>query len=901
MVATLGIDAPRTKQDGSGAFTDPGTIVAIAAWAGAVADAVAEPAPARARPGRADRRRRSGSTSRASAIPTEPPPAASAGSVPRGCRTLHVRSPAWRRCRRSRTAARRRRRWATRSGRRRRVIRWRPSPSSCRRTSPACRPAARSPSRAGSPTSRSTPRSAWPSGSVGAAAASAGGAPLTEPVLTAAIRAELAGPHRVLRAGGRPRRDGACARSSLRRAVACPTRDDRGAAHGRARNGRGRSSSCSTASGGGSATASTRTGSSSSRVARDRRRRPDGGRDRIGRRPPSAAAAARAARPRRRGHRRPARRRGSSARPVSRRPTRRCSPRARAGASRCARSRTGAVTGTEMIGASDVDDELRAVTRRLLALAASGIRFDRMAVVMPAVEPYARTIAAMLDAAGIPYNGPSSRRLGDSIAGRAVARLVRMVESDFGRDEVMALLAAVPMRTPSERAGTDRPVGPCLAARRRRRRRRLDDAPGALRDRAERTRRRPRRGRHRGRRRVAAHGGCGTASSRRSSPSCAPASRRSSTPRAGGRGPTTWRPRSTRCWSTPARRRRWPEEEVEALDAVHAALARLADLDPIEPDPSAATFARALENELRVARGRHGRYGDGIVCVPLGAAVGLDHDVVAIVGMAEGSMPNVRREDALVAESDRALAVDGELVTRTSFAADQRTRVPGRARRCRRTHRILSAPRGDLRTGRERAPSRFFLDTASALSGRRVFSSDFATLTVADGLDAVPSFAAGLTRVDAAATAMDRELGVVAAAVRAGDDAAESSRRRRHPGRDRHRGRPRPRRLGRHTVGRRRRHGAPLGAVTGHGGPGVTDPAPGLGRVPVPLLPRQRAARPGRGDARTGARALGAGSGHARARDPRGVRRGGAGEAATRSVCRRGRRGVPTRWTACAR
>ena len=50
---------------------------------------------------------------------------------PRRCRTPHVRSPAWRRCRRSRTDARRRRRWATRSGRHRRVIRSRPSPSWC--------------------------------------------------------------------------------------------------------------------------------------------------------------------------------------------------------------------------------------------------------------------------------------------------------------------------------------------------------------------------------------------------------------------------------------------------------------------------------------------------------------------------------------------------------------------------------------------------------------------------------------------------------------------------------------------------------------------------------------------------------------------------------------------------
>jgi hypothetical protein len=429
-----------------------------------------------------------------------------------------------------------------------------------------------------------------------------------------------------------------------------------------------------------------------------------------------------------------------------------------------------AVAGTEMIGASDVDDELRAVTRRLLALAATGIRFDRMAVVMPSVEPYPRTVDAMLDAAGVPHNGPASRRLGDSIAGRAAARLVRMVESDFGRDEVMAFLAAVPLR-----GASDRPVPTDRWDRVSRRAgvvggedwtARLERYATELGARADDR---------------ASAGADGDAGLRRT----AAAARELSVFVAGLRASVQaivdargWRARAEQVAAAldallvDARaRRRWPAEEVEALDAVHTALDRLAELDPIEPDPTVATFARALEGELRVARGRNGRYGDGVVCVPLGAAIGLDHDVVVVVGTAEGLLPAVRREDALLADVDRALAADGELTTRTSHAADQRraylAALAGGA-----THRILSAPRGDLRTGRERAPSRYLLDTASALADRRVFGSDFASLTAADGLDAVPSFAAGLERIDAAATRTDRELGVVAAAVRAGEDAA---------------------------------------------------------------------------------------------------------------------------------
>jgi len=47
VVATLGIDAARTKQDATGEFTDVTSIDAIRSWAGAVADATGEPGPAR--------------------------------------------------------------------------------------------------------------------------------------------------------------------------------------------------------------------------------------------------------------------------------------------------------------------------------------------------------------------------------------------------------------------------------------------------------------------------------------------------------------------------------------------------------------------------------------------------------------------------------------------------------------------------------------------------------------------------------------------------------------------------------------------------------------------------------------------------------------------------------------
>ena len=47
VVATLGIDAPRTKQDATGAITDVATIAAIGEWAQSVVTAVREPGAAR--------------------------------------------------------------------------------------------------------------------------------------------------------------------------------------------------------------------------------------------------------------------------------------------------------------------------------------------------------------------------------------------------------------------------------------------------------------------------------------------------------------------------------------------------------------------------------------------------------------------------------------------------------------------------------------------------------------------------------------------------------------------------------------------------------------------------------------------------------------------------------------
>lgn len=429
--------------------------------------------------------------------------------------------------------------------------------------------------------------------------------------------------------------------------------------------------------------------------------------------------------------------------------------------------------GTEIISASDVDEEVRAVTRRILELAGAGVAFDRMAVLAPAAEPYARTIAAHLEAAGIPHNGPAIRTLADTMAGRMLDRLVRLVGADFARDELIALFASTPARTAD---GAAVPIDRWDRISRRAGivdgddwRIRLAAHVSDLESRAV--------------DRVAAGVDDGGRLRREARAALALADyvadlriRLSGLELAAG-------------WVKRADASRavlldllggddaiatWPAAEQDACVAVLDVLDRCSRLDAIEPDPTFATFAAAIGSELRTPVGRIGRYGQGVLCGTIATGLGLDLDAVFVLGVAEGLVPAVRREDALIAEADRVLAVDDELRTRDRSVGDQRRSYLA-ALAAGADHRVLSFARGDLRTTRDRLPSRFLLETASALHGDRVFASDFDDLGAADGVDVVASFPAGLRRVAAAATVSEHDLGVLAEAGDFGVDIA------RHP------------------------------------------------------------------------------------------------------------------------
>jgi hypothetical protein len=422
-----------------------------------------------------------------------------------------------------------------------------------------------------------------------------------------------------------------------------------------------------------------------------------------------------------------------------------------------------------IVSVTDADEEVRATVRRIAALAEAGVPLHRIGVFHPTPDPYLRTLRQQLAGAGIPANGPSPDRLADSAAGRTLLAALALPAQRWRRDRVLALISGAPVRhgsgparpvaweQVSRRAGVVADLADWrrkLATRRHLLTRQLEalapEATGA----------RLALGRERddvdelGRFVEALAHGVGVVDDA-----------------AGWAAKVEAAHRLLGSLVGPAHRRStWPEAEQRAAEGVEAALDRLAVLDDLEPRPSAEVFRRALAAELDLRRARVGRFGEGVVYGPLSGAVGSDFDAVFVLGMAEGTCPAPRRDDALLPDRLRALAGDGELSPRSAALHDQHRWFLAALAAAPPQARVLVHPRGDLRGGRHRLPSRWLLDTASALAGRRVHSTDFAALG-APVVDVVASHTAGLVGAAVAASVDERDLAAVAAFVDAGGDA----------------------------------------------------------------------------------------------------------------------------------
>lgn len=402
---------------------------------------------------------------------------------------------------------------------------------------------------------------------------------------------------------------------------------------------------------------------------------------------------------------------------------------------------SGAVGGVRALSVSDPDDEVRHAVRAVVDAVRAGASLGRCAIVYGSADPYARLVGDALDSAGIEWYGAAVRTAETSLLGRSLLAMLSLGDNDFARRDVTSWLASGTVRADGrwapaaawERAARAAGVtaGDQWASRLNRRADRLETEADELADDEDRAEWAE------GRRHRAAE-----------ARALAVFVQQLRVDLGAGAEVPSWRRLSRWCHKLirdylggPLTRSRWPSEEQRHAREVETAVDRLGELDGIDDQPSADAFRQALRTELAPASSRRGRFGAGVLVGPVGLGLGIDLDLAVVCGMAEGVFPPRRRDDALLPDRERSLA-GPDLPRRSDPGDDHRAllAVLAGAR-----GKLLLYPRGDLRRSAPLTPSRWLLDAAEAIDGRRPGTDDLRRET-GDWLTEVPSFVAGLRR-----------------------------------------------------------------------------------------------------------------------------------------------------------
>ncbi len=411
--------------------------------------------------------------------------------------------------------------------------------------------------------------------------------------------------------------------------------------------------------------------------------------------------------------------------------------------------------GTRVITASDGDDEVRALAREVVELARRGVPLHRIAIAHPGAG-YPRLLHQCLEAAGIPHNGPGIRALAGTVPGTTLLGALALPDHDFRRDAVMAWLATAPVLEPATgRAAPSarwdalsRQAGVVSGVDRwdeRLEQLRVDVARRLVEARSEADEARVTR-HERNLERLA---GLRTFVAELAADLLV-------TERRTWAEHTRWARRLLdRHLGTAHQRRGWPERDQAAWDQVQGVLDGLAGLDQLGPPPDLATFRRAVERDLARPADRIGSLGDGVLIAAIPAIRGLDLDAILVAGLAEGLWPGRAHDHPLLPDRERAAA--GPELVRPDALAEQREAFL-QALAASHGERIVSVPRADLASGRELLPSRWLLDTASSLAGRRVDAGHLHTLAGLHSVTIVGSFVAGIAGPHPASL-FDHDLG----------------------------------------------------------------------------------------------------------------------------------------------
>lgn len=185
------------------------------------------------------------------------------------------------------------------------------------------------------------------------------------------------------------------------------------------------------------------------------------------------------------------------------------------------------------------------------------------------------------------------------------------------------------------------------------------------------------------------------------------------------------------------------------ISALTAICREIGEMDGIAPPPTLPRIVDAISVRIDVLPETVGTMTSAVTVGPLAAGAVRDFDVCIVVGAAEGILPATRREDPLLPSALVGRTLADEIQNQKSqFLA---TLASGQK------HRIVSFPRGSMRGGAEKVPSRWLMPTLDALSGRKIGVVDWQKQTAhVESIVTVESF-------DVSTQTVDPRIGVGAA------------------------------------------------------------------------------------------------------------------------------------------
>ena len=382
--------------------------------------------------------------------------------------------------------------------------------------------------------------------------------------------------------------------------------------------------------------------------------------------------------------------------------------------------------GTQVIHASDADDEVRAVARLVRQHLADGTPGHRIGIHYGSREPYLRLLHEHLAAAGVVFNGPAAEGLADRPMARTLRTVLSFDPDDIPRRELLDVLSQGALSRPPLADGT---VGQPLIERLTRKTVpvvRGEDwerlAPGRV------------EGSH-----------AATAMAVYSWISELRRHLRAID------GSADWAEVSEALVGLVDAMFRPPTSELAArdLETIRSFIAGLTDVEGIAPVPTAPRIADAMDTRIRSHVGRVGTRSVGVTIGPLSDGVGRDLDVSIIVGAAEGIIPARRTPNPLLPPEVTGITPADDIAYQR--AVFDRTLAAGEH------HRIITFPRGSLRGGAEKVPSRWLLSTLEHLAGHPVGITSWGDDT--RGVDAIVS----VESFDSAVQSVDPRLGTSAA------------------------------------------------------------------------------------------------------------------------------------------